>query len=89
MELKSEKSSLYDITKALLIEPYGIEIVRDRRRDRIEGLLLIEPYGIEIKKPLTNIRENDFLLIEPYGIEISYAHAPFPVVLPFNRTLWN
>ena len=56
----------------LLIEPFGIEILRMVNKPLMNLSLLIEPFGIEIFDG-RRLRECDFnLLIEPFGIEMEF-----------------
>ena len=50
MELKSDNVVLELPPHALLIVPYGIEIVEIRHQGGIRVFLLIVPYGIEISE---------------------------------------
>ena len=47
MELKQLQNSFKNVTKFLLIVPYGIETITQHVRNPEHALLLIVPYGIE------------------------------------------
>ena len=72
MELKSLSPTFFFNAVKLLIEPYGIEMVRALRSFGAR-CLLIEPYGIEIEAHVASDDDVLPLLIEPYGIEISIS----------------
>ena len=72
----------------LLIVPYGIETEICFNHVGTCTLLIV-PYGIETKYSRMIVNHLIELLIVPYGIETSDKSTSPPILITFNRTLWN